>query len=406
VRSEMQIGRKMFGAALSVVLVLTPLPTVAFPQQPSNQNQALLEATARAYAEAEIKSYVERYVNSHPPIEGVQGFGSKALFAAQLLLAANDYVNADTDKKKFRAVEEGAAAYVAYAYAATPAVGLIVTAVVLTNQIIEGAVASSYEEAMLAIYKDMLQTQFRINDLKVRLGIGEALRFMAFVDETQRVLGRAIEIDNQIRTDCGTPASTFESLGTCLTDLIQAVNTRAEAIIAIDRLLDCPDSMIAFLPLAQGKSSEAGSADSVAASRKRLSDIRQQTAAQHAELTNVYEKFVQDYQRLAVNVIFEDALADPQRQELVTEIKYQCLIDQTILSSSAATIVYEITSERQQLSTGKSTSQDRDRLGSAVSALLESYEQRRIACPPIMQDEDLSRLMLLVRSRIKQLPRP
>jgi hypothetical protein len=396
------LARPPMATVLCVAILLVSVPTSSFAQENSNQNQAILEASARAFVEAEVKNYVERFVNSHPPIEGVQGFGSKALFAAQLLLAANDYLHADSDKKRFRAVEQGAAAYVAYAYAATPAVGLAVTAVVLVSQIIEGAVASSYEEAMLAIYKDMQETQLRINDLKMRLGMGEALRFMAFVDETQRTIGRTVAIDKQIAADCGAPASTFDALGTCLTELIQAVTTREEAVAAIDRLLSCPDSMLGMLPLAQGNGNPN---DNAAASRNRLVDIRKQTATQLAALQKVYDQFVKDFQRLAVSVISEEALGDVQRQELVNEIKHQCLADDTTLSSSAATLVYQITSERQELAKKKPAAAAA-KIGASASALLESYEQRRIACPSIASDAELSQLMKLVRSRVKQLPRP
>ena len=158
------------------IVFVVGLTTVANRASGQEPQPVLHEAVVRAFLEAEAQSWIKTWLNQHPPTEGIQGFGGKAMFVVQLLFAADAYAKADSDKARFHAATQGTAAYLAYAYAATPAVGLIATAVVLVAGIIESSLAGSYAEAMLAIQKDMIATQGRINDLAFRQGVARARR--------------------------------------------------------------------------------------------------------------------------------------------------------------------------------------------------------------------------------------
>jgi len=397
------VPRKLIALVLACLLVSLPLHSPA--QQSDDDKQRVLEQSGRAFVEAEAKSYIEKFANQHPPVEGMENFGSSAMFALGLLLAADNYLKADTDKQRFHAVEQGAAAYLAYAYAATPAVGLVVTAVVLVTGIIESNVASSYAEAQLAFYKDMQMTQLRINELQQRSNRASATRFIAALEQTQVIVGSLNDVNRALLLDCRKPPGDFSSLSKCLTLMTQALTVREQEIRAINGLLSWPDTMIAILASAEQKKTTADSAELAKAVRVKLTGVRDGTAKELADLDKAYEKFASSYRQLAIAMISDEALQDPQRLDAVDQIRQQCLLDDTSLSFSAAELVYQISGERMKAQKKSASSLVNAKTTSLhATSLLENFEQRRLACPSIAADKDLANLVSIVRERLAGLP--
>jgi hypothetical protein len=397
--------RKLIALGLACLVVSLPLNSSG--QQSDDDKQRVLEQSGRAFVEAEAKSYIEKFANQHPPIEGMENFGSSAMFAVGLLLAADNYLKADTDKQRFHAVEQGATAYLAYAYAATPAVGLVVTAVVLVTGIIESNVASSYAEAQLAFYKDMQMTQLRINELQQRSNRATAARFIAVLEQTQVIVGSLNDVNRALLLDCRKPPSDFSALSKCLTLMTQALTVREQEIRAVDGLLSWPDTMIALLASAEQKKTTTDSAELAKAVRVKLTGVRDGTAKELADLDKAYETFASSYRQLAVAMISDEALQDPQRLDAVDQIRRQCLLDDTSLSFSAAELVYQISGERMRAQKKSANSVvNAKTISLHATSLLENFEQRRLACPSITADKDLANLVSIVRERLAGLPVP
>jgi hypothetical protein len=322
------------------------------------------------------------------------------------LFAADSYMHAHNDKERFAAVQQGAAAYLAYAYAATPAVGVAVTVVVVVTQIIQANIANSYAEAILAIYRDIQESELRIADLKQRMGEAQMLRFVTLLDDTQRIIGNLRDVDKTIQLDCTKKAADFDSLSNCLTLTIQTMTVREQLIHAIERILDSPDSTLALLSSNQDRSGAQQGADAGKEMRKQLEGIAQDTAKQLSQMQESYKTFVQGYTTLAVSLIFDEALAEPQRLEGLAQVRHQCLLDQTKLSHSATQLVFRITQVRSSLAlpNPKDVRRQEMQINNDALSLLENFEQRRIACPAVENDADLSSLMDIVRERLKKLP--
>jgi hypothetical protein len=122
-------------------------------------------------------------------------------------------------------------------------------------------------------------------------------------------------------------------------------------------------------------------------------------------LDKAYEKFASSYRQLAIAMISDEALQDPQRLDAVDQIRQQCLLDDTSLSFSAAELVYQISEERmkaQEKSANSLVNAKTTRLH--ATSLLENFEQRRLACPSIAADKDLANLVSIVRERLAGLP--
>jgi len=62
------------------------------------------EAMARVFLEAEAKNWVKTWLDAHPPGTSITALGGKALFAVELIMAADRYNRADSDKERFHAV--------------------------------------------------------------------------------------------------------------------------------------------------------------------------------------------------------------------------------------------------------------------------------------------------------------
>ena len=69
-----------------------------------DRNEETLKNVGTAFLQAEVNEYIKAYLNRKPPVEGVESFGSSALFAVQLILAADSYLRADNDQQRFAAV--------------------------------------------------------------------------------------------------------------------------------------------------------------------------------------------------------------------------------------------------------------------------------------------------------------
>lgn len=409
-----EITRQIVAVGL-ICLFIGVLPLDCAGQEGDDAKQRILEQSGRAFLEAEAKSYIEKFANQHPPVEGMENFGSSAMFAVSLLLAADNYLKADTDKQRFHAVEQGAAAYVAYSYAATPAVGLVVTAVVLVTGIIESNVGSSYAEAQLAFYKDMQMTQLRINELQQRSNRALVTRFIAVVEQTQVIVVNLNDVNRTLLLDCRKPPADFASLSKCLTLMTQAVTLREQEITAIDNLLRWPNEMVALLASPEQKNTTKDSAELAKSVRAKLTTVRDGTAKELLDLDKAYEQFTSNYRQLAVAVISDEALQDPQRLDAVDQVRRQCLLDDTSLSFSAAELVYQISAERLRVQANRSMKLlanspkkglDAKTVSSHATSLLENFEQRRLACPSVAADEDLAKLVDIVRDRLAASPTP
>lgn len=397
----------------NLILIFTTLayfPSAGIAKE-SNDEQ-FVDVASRIFAEAEAKNYVEQFLNQNSPINGVENFGSSAIFALQLFLAADAYGRAQNDQQRFAAVRGGIAAYVAYSYAATPAVGLAVTAVALATQIIEANVASSYNEAMLKILKDIQETQLRINDLNARLGQAEALRFLTHLNSLGRIGREIATLNLEMQLDCKKQLADFDELSYCLTKLVRSLVLREELISTFDLLLAMPDSMLAiiaskFLLKPESTSSQAtpaqgdvDEADPAKAARKGIESFKLVASKQLAELKIAYHGFVKDYQRLVVTRIFDEALSEVQRLKAIDDVRHRCLLDRTRLTKAATTLLlqWEVLNQERHME-GSEFLTKMERLNIRKSSLVTNYQQRTISCATIMVDTELQQLMSIVTSR-------
>lgn len=415
--------------SLTLALALV-LPSLTETQA---QTEEILKGSGRAFLEAEAKEWIKSWLDQHPPTDGLAGFGGKAMFVVQLLFAADAFAKSDTDKQRFHAAANGATAYLAYAYAATPAVGIAVTAVYLAAQVVEGAIAGSYAEAMLSVQKDILKTEARIADLQFRLGMARAKRLI-LVDGLQQLLSESMEADADLKLDCYERAGDFATLGGCLEKLTRSVVLRDQQYRAVESLLALPDEDLAMFgtPTSTEKDGESDSQrkdpPSIATSvsqtkppqpmdvnplaktnRQRLETGLSETKRNLEQLRGVYDGFVATYQRLAADYLVKDVLEGVERLEAIAEVRHRCLLDHTTLGQSAATLTYQLVRISVSIKAKSPPEKLRDEAratGAKANALLASYEQRRVSCPEVDKDENLARSMGIVRGRLARLPTP
>jgi uncharacterized protein YqiB (DUF1249 family) len=402
---------------LILIALILGQPTMVAAQ--GNQDQA--QAIGQAFLEAEAKEWVKTWLNQHPPVSGIEGFGGKAMFAVQLIIAADAYLKADTDKARFHASLDGAAAYVAYSYSATPAVGLIVTAVYLVASIVESNIAGSYQEAMLAIQKDMLATQMRLNDLIYRNGLARANRLLALVDIAQQVGVESSEADLALRLECRKPTGDYASLAGCLEKMTKAVVLRRQLLLAVNRLLSLPIDDLAMLgaPTSETENGDMPkqtlpkTPEDVSAmgqqARERLTKARDEAKTNLQQIEGLYDGFATTFDRLAVNYLVADTLEDEERLSALKDVKHRCLLDHTVIGQTAATVSVQIATIAAKLSGNSDPSavlKDAMEVNTSAINLLASWEQRRISCPSIGDDKQLSRSMEIVAEQIETLPSP
>ncbi len=378
-----------------------------------DEQDVMATKLGRMFLEAEAQNWIRTWADQHSPVAGVEGFGGKSMFVIQLLFAADSYAHADTDKERFHAALQGASAYIVYAYAATPAVGLVATAVVMVASIIESSVAGSYAEAMLAIQKDMLKTQERIQDLVFRNGTARAYRLLALLDATQALVERSGELDGLISLDCRERAGDFATLGHCLELLTQVVTAQDEVVVALKRLLVLPDSDIAAIGTSMtGGGGANGPADipkMAKEARGRIQRALDQAVVRAKAVHEAYDGFAGFYQKLAAAYLIDDALSGVQRLAAVEDVGHRCFVDHSTLAQDAATTTIRLTSIGRALRQAYPPIEMRERvrrLSEEAHGLLESWAQRGMSCPEISGDAVLRRQMELLRNRLLALPLP
>lgn len=389
---------------LGLVGVLSAPPNGVVAQANDPDRQA--EAIGRAFLQAEAQEWIKTWLNEHPPIEGVEGFGGKALFAVQLLLAADAYFKADTDRGRFHAVLQGAAAVVAYSYSATPAVGIVVTVVYIVATVIEASVTGSYAESILQIQKELVATQGRINDLIFRNGMARATRLLMLVDAAQQIGKESLHADALFAADCATRAGDYDTLSHCSEQMVRAVSLRRLLAQSISRLLSLPDADLAMLKAEDGK--PAPTTEHLRSmgkeARAELEAALRQATTRLADLEGLYDRFESAYGAIARELFIDEALEEPARAAALNQLRSQCLVDRTKLSLGASTVVSELATLVVAARSGKRDpailQEDAQTGVGHALGLLASYEQRKISCPPIAASIPLSLQMSLVRQNI------
>ena len=376
----------------------------------ANAQEAMqLEQVGRPFLEAEAQSWIAKWLDQHPPVEGVQGFGGKTMFVVQLLFAADAFTHAETDQQRFHAAAQGATAYIAYAYAATPAVGIIVTAVVLAAQIVESGVAGGYVETMLALQKEMLATQARIADLQFRAGLARANRLLVLVDATQDLALSSAELDQQLSLDCSERAGDFATLGGCLELLTQVVAARQALIAAIGRLLSLPNEDLALLGTAETAEAMPDPATRGAKAREQLTAQLTTAQDQTDELVKVYEGFEKTFRELATAYLIDEALSKESRLAAVAAVRHRCLVDHTKLALAASAVTIELVSvglDLKQKPEDAGVREAAKMVGAKADGLRDSYRQRSVSCPIIHDDATLAEQIRILTDRLALLPPP
>jgi hypothetical protein len=358
----------------------------------------LPKAVGKSFIEAESRSWVKAWLDAHPPQAGITNFGGKTVFVLELLMAADEYAKADTDKQRFHAATSGAMAFVAYSYAATPAVGLVVTAVYLVAQILEGAVAQSYAEAMLAIYHDITLTEGRRIALVQRAGEARGYRLITLADGVQQLIDDGRSLDVKITSECTQPAGDYTKLSECMSLVTQALASREALTKSIGVLLSQPDANLDLLSPPPPATPGAPAPPSF---RDRLNTSFQEATKNVDQVRAVYDKMVFIYSSLAAAYLEAEALDGEQRIAAAAAVKATCLVQHTELSRRAATESARIAAIDQQLRSGdgQAVQKASDRR-KAVVQLLSDYEERRLGCPEIFSDKHLPELMALVNEQM------
>lgn len=363
------------------------------------------KAVGKAFIEAETKSWLKSWLDSHPPKPSVTAFGAKTVLVLELLMAADDYAKADTDKERFHAASNGATAFVAYSYAATPAVGLIVTAVYLCAQILEGAIAQSYAEAILEIYQDIMFTEARRMDLVQRAGEARAYRLMVLAEGVQTLIDEGNLLEVQVTADCTARAGDFDTLSNCMALVTRILAAREALVHGLDGILSEPAADLALL----SPPKTAGSDGKEPSFRDRLANAREKAKKSVDEIRQVYDKMVASYAALAAAYLEAEAVEGEQRVAAATQVKATCLVEHTGLSKRAATASADLTRISRQLlqaETAAAAVQSARDQRRVVVDLLGDYEQRRLGCPEVFQDAELPKLMALVRGQLGSLGTP
>lgn len=350
------------------------------------------EALARTFLEAEAKDWMKSWLDAHPPNTSITGFGGKALFAVELIMAADRYSRADTDKERFHAAADGAAAYVAYSYSATPAVGLVVTAVYLCAQIIESAVAGSYAEAMLEMQKEMILSEKRRQDLIFHYGMSGAYRVIVLAQGLEQMIAEGQKVEEQIRLDCKDRAADYGALANCMDLVTRSIAIRMSTKQAIAYLMLLPDrdlDLLAAKPAPNGTMEEAKPGTQRAILQRALEEIGNTLEQMKA----VYDPMASKFSVLAAQFLTQDALNEVSPFVAAEKVQGACLAGHTRLALAAST--QRITLAALTSKTAKEKAADSSRqtafakLQQNILSLLQEYEQSRLACPEIREDGDL-----------------
>lgn len=363
---------------------------------PSAAQDDLPEAVGRAFLEAEAKSYVKAWLDSHPPVSGVNLFGAKTVFVLELLMAADDYRRADTDKQRFHAASNGAVAFVAYSYAATPAVGLIVTAVWMCAQIVEAGVAGSYAEAMLAIQKDIILTEQQRQTLLFKSSLARAYRILVLIDGVRDLMERNKELETQFTADCSERAGSFEALAGCMDLLTQLVAQRRGLVGSLDGVLALPDEDLALL--GEAASSAQPPAKSL---RERLRDARNSAEAERQNVDLVYQPMSGAFAKLAAGYLESEALEEEQRLSASTAVEASCRARRTMLSKQAVATIADLARISQELKKRRpppGVLAESRSVRATANDLLTDYAQAEITCSIIARDHNTAKLMGLLRA--------
>lgn len=381
--------KRLIGAAVVCTLLLAS-PTPADDQLP--------KAVGRTFIEAESRSWVKAWLDAHPPQAGISNFGGKTVFVLELLMAADEYAKADNDKQRFHAAASGAAAFVAYSYAATPAVGLVVTAVYMVAQIFEGVVAQSYAEAILAIYQDITLSEGRRIELVQRANEARGYRLITLADGVQQLIDDGRDLEVKITSECTQPAGDYATLSECMSLVTQALTSREALTKAIGALLSQPDADLDLLSPPPTKKPDEPSPPSF---RERLNTSFQESQKSVEQVRAVYDKMVETYSSLAAAYLEAEATDGEQRLMAVSAVRATCLAQHTELSRRAAAESARIAAVDQQLRSGVAVAvQSAAERRKAVVQLMSDYEQRRLGCPEIFTDQQLPELMEIVTKQM------
>lgn len=349
------------------------------------------EALGRVFLEAEAKNWIKAWIDAHPPNTSLTNLGGKTVFALELLMAADAYRRADTDKGRFHAAASGAAAFVAYSYAATPAVGLMVTAVYLCAQIIESAVAGSYAEAMLSIQKEMLKSEMLRQDLVFRIGMARAHRVLALASGLLALLDETVELDRRIALECKR-TSDYAELALCMDLITRAMASRAITRDAIAHMMRLPDQ---DLDLLAAKHLDDGTVQQAAPGTQRaeLQKALEEAEKSLSELRTVYGPMSEKFSALVARLVVEEAIEEVVPFATREQVYWACLTQHTRLVSLSSTFHLKLTTFARRLVDEKALDDARRNdllaLQRDVTALLQGYEQRRLTCPSIKEDAQL-----------------
>ncbi|MBY8825538.1 hypothetical protein [Sphingomonas colocasiae] len=362
---------------------------------PCAADDELPESVARAFLEAEAKNYVKVWLDAHPPVAGVTSFGAKTLFVLGLLMAADDYRRSDTDKQKFHAVANGAVAFVAYSYAATPVVGLIVTGVWACAQIVESSVTGSYGEAMLAIQKDIIRIEQQREELVFKSSLSRAYRILVLVDGVRDLMDRNIELEAYFTADCAQRAGDYDRLASCMEMLSRIVSQREGLVRALDGLLALPDADLSLL----GEVADPGQA-APKGLRERLQDARAKAQTETDKVNAVYTPMSRNFAKLAAAYMESEAIEEDQRLSAVTAVEASCRARRTLMSNQAVANIADLARVSRQLKNDTPRelllTQSRE-IRSASADLIADHAQISLACPIIAKDQRTKRLIALLR---------
>lgn len=358
---------------------------------PVGAQQPAPEAIGRVFLEAEAKNWIKAWLDAHPPNTALTGLGGKTVFVIELLMAADAYRRADNDKGRFHAAASGAAAYVAYSYSATPAVGLIVTAVYLCAQIIEGAVAGSYAEAMLEIQKAMVKTEMIRQDLVYRYGMSRAYRVLALSQGLLSLVEQSAAFDREIAFDCKSAAD-YGALAHCMDRVTRSMATRAMMREAIARLMLLPDRDLDLLAATQREDGTIQEAPP-GAQRAELQKALDEAEKTLADMRTVYEPMAAKFADLSAILLIDEAGDESAPFVAREQIYWACLAQHTRLVYEASAMRLQLAAVSAQLGKEKLLDGQRQKelseLQTGVSELLQDFEQRRMTCPDVREDTQM-----------------
>ncbi|AET95479.1 hypothetical protein BYI23_E003180 (plasmid) [Burkholderia sp. YI23] len=387
-----------------MLALLAATVTISAPLKAQAANQSP-DALARAFLEAEMKSWAKTWLDNHPPGTSIKGIGGKAVFAIELLIAADRYGRASNDKERLHAIGDGAAAYVAYSYAATPAVGIIVTAVYICAQVVEGAIAGSYAEAMLQIQKRMLLTEKLRQDLVFRAGMARAQRLLILADTVERRIGDIERIDNQFRVDCSSEANDYGQLAGCMETLTRSMSLRRAIILSLEALLRNPDEELDLLAANLDDKGGVVAAEP-GSERKELQSALDSMANNYKDMLEGYDKMVSQYSAIAAANLIADAENEAAPLVAREQLDGACIEQHTKIGYAAALIEIKLASAATVASNGGASKDGSPdvvaKLQSDGLSLLHQFEERRLTCPAIDNDVELAHLFDTLRADVSE----